>query len=234
MSKSDAPARTVEERAAVFAALGDPHRLVIVDALALTDLTPSALAALTGLTSNLLAHHLRLLADAGVIVTSRSEGDGRRRYVTLVPEALPTRAVSGPAAPGAVAFVCTQNSARSQFAAARYEQLTGDLAASAGTQPAPTVHPAAVDAAKSYGLDLSDRVPRHYDTLGPCETVISVCDRALEHGLPSHRRHLHWSIPDPAMTHDPAAFVVSFAEIDRRLGRLLAAAGFDQRGAASP
>jgi len=224
-------APTVAERAAVFAALGDPHRLAIVDALALTDLTPSDLAAVTGLPSNLLAHHLRLLADAGLVVTSRSEGDGRRRYVTLVPETLQGVAGRGLAVTGAFAFVCTHNSARSQFAAARFEQLTGEPASSAGTQPAPSVHPAAVEAAAPYGLDLSARVPRHYDTLDPCDVVVSVCDRALEHGLPPHRHHLHWSIPDPAMAIDSSAFAISFAEIDRRLGRLLSISGPDTEGA---
>lgn len=231
MAKRHTLASTVEERAAVFAALGDPHRLVIVDALELTDLTPSDLAAVTGMPSNLLAHHLRLLADTGVVITSRSEGDGRKRYVTLVPETLRGIAGRGPTVTGAVAFVCTHNSARSQFAAARFEQLTGESASSAGTQPAPSVHPAAVEAARSYGLDLSGRVPRHYDTLDPCDVVISVCDRALEYGLPAHRRHLHWSIPDPATAPGSSAFASAFAEIDRRLTRLVSMSGFDPEGA---
>lgn len=215
----------------MFAALGDPHRLAIVDALGLTDLTPSDLAAVTGMPSNLLAHHLRLLADAGVVITSRSEGDGRRRYVTLVPETLEGIARRDSTMTGTVAFVCTHNSARSQFAAARFEQLTGESAASAGTQPAPSVHPAAVEAAAFYGLDLSARVPRHYDTLDPCDVVISVCDRALEFGLPPHRHHFHWSIPDPTLATDSEAFAASFAEIDRRLRRLLSTPGTEPEGA---
>lgn len=210
----------------MFAALGDPHRLAIVDALALTDLTPSDLGAATGMPSNLLAHHLRLLADAGLVVTSRSEGDGRRRYVTLLPDAL--RHVLGRghsrSLAGRFAFVCTHNSARSQFAAARFEQLTGEPAASAGTHPSSTIHPAAIETARTYGLDLSARVPRHYDTLAPCDVVVSVCDRAVEHGLPPHRHHLHWSIPDPTQAVDSSAFPSSFAEIDRRLARLFALA----------
>jgi ArsR family transcriptional regulator, arsenate/arsenite/antimonite-responsive transcriptional repressor / arsenate reductase (thioredoxin) len=221
---------TVEERAAVFAALGDPHRLAIVDALALTDLTPSDLAAATDMPSNLLAHHLRLLADAGLVVTSRSEGDGRRRYVALVPDSLQRVLGRGPSLSGRFAFVCTHNSARSQFAAARFEQLTGEPSSSAGTHPASSVHPAAVEVARTYGLDLSVRVPRHYDELGSCDVVVSVCDRALEHGLPPHRHHLHWSIPDPALAIDPSAFATSFAEIDRRLARLLSISGTEPQG----
>lgn len=215
----------------MFAALGDPHRLAIVDSLALSDLTPSNLAATTGLPSNLLAHHLRLLAEAGLVVTSRSEGDGRKRYVTLVPDAFRRTLDRGPSLTGGFAFVCTHNSARSQFAAARFEQLTGEPASSAGTHPASSVHPAAVEAAWSYGLDLSGRVPRNYDSLGPCDVVVSVCDRALEYGLPSHRHHLHWSIPDPALATDSDAFAASFAEIDRRLTRLLSTSGSEPQGA---
>src|SRR3546814_5969508 len=37
--------------------------------------------------SNLLAHHLKVLEGAGLIVRTRSEGDRRRSYVRMVPEA---------------------------------------------------------------------------------------------------------------------------------------------------
>ena len=221
---------SVADRVSVFAALSDPHRLAIVDAVALTDLTPGDLAVLTGSSSNLLAHHLRLLGDAGLVVTTRSEGDGRRRYVSLVPETLDRIAPRRPTVTGSFAFVCTHNSARSQFAAARFEQLTGEPAASAGTHPAASVHPAAIDAAKSFGLDLAGRVPRDYDALRPSDVVVSVCDRALEHGLPAHRHHLHWSVPDPATAGAPSAFAAAFTEIDRRLGRLLARSGLHPEG----
>ena len=40
------------------AALADPHRLAIVDALALGDRTPHELGALVDAPTNLLAHHL--------------------------------------------------------------------------------------------------------------------------------------------------------------------------------
>src|SRR5579859_7753259 len=65
-------------RAAVHAALADPARLQITDTLLAGDASPSELAALLGLPSNLLAHHLHVLEQAGVI-TRRSKGDRRRR-----------------------------------------------------------------------------------------------------------------------------------------------------------
>lgn len=206
-------------RAAIFSALGDPHRLAIVDALAVTDLTPSDLGVLTGLETNHLAHHLGLLESAGLVVRTRSEGDGRRRYVTLGEQRLDQLLSSDREHLDSVTFVCTANSARSQFAAARYHQLTGRPAASAGTHPAPSVHPGAVEAALRYGLDLSTSEPRNYSDLPAADVVISVCDRALEHGLPPHRRHLHWSIPDPARAESTVTFDEAFALIDRRLAR---------------
>jgi ArsR family transcriptional regulator, arsenate/arsenite/antimonite-responsive transcriptional repressor / arsenate reductase (thioredoxin) len=35
--------------------------------------------------SNLLAHHLRVLEEAGLVTRHRSEGDKRRSYLRLVP-----------------------------------------------------------------------------------------------------------------------------------------------------
>lgn len=220
----------LETRAATFAALGDPHRLAIADALAITDLTPGDLATLTGLPTNLLAHHLGVMEEAGLISKTRSEGDGRRRYVTLSTEPLRSLLSVEPLGLGSVAFVCTHNSARSQFAAARYEQLTGTRATSGGTHPAPAVHPGAIEAASKYGIDLSQRVPQDYTGLGTSDLVISVCDRALEHGLPPHRRHLHWSIPDPSQNGTAVDFDRAFAQIETRVTRLLGSTAPDPRG----
>lgn len=209
--------------AARFAALGDEHRLAMVEALRDSDLTPSELAEIAGLPSNLAAHHLGILETAGLVARSRSEGDGRRKYVTLVDDEVTH--LLGPAngLEGTVTFVCTHNSARSQFAAARFTQLTGRPASSAGTHPASSVHPGAVKAARRFGLDLSDRQPAGYEALTETDLVVSVCDRALEYGLPPHTRHLHWSIPDPAPSGGAAAFGSAFDLIDRRLTRLIGA-----------
>ena len=53
-------------RARVHAALGDVHRLRIVDLLATTDASSSELGAALGLPSNLLAHHLKTPGRAQV------------------------------------------------------------------------------------------------------------------------------------------------------------------------
>src|SRR6478735_12352226 len=115
---------TVERRAAVHAALGEPVRLAIVDRLGAGDASPGELAHAVGLGSNLLAHHLKVLEDAGVIRRARSEGDRRRSYVQL---RLDDPIVWAAAQTGLsvqlreigsvprVVFVCTANSARSQL-----------------------------------------------------------------------------------------------------------------------
>ncbi|MDP3891516.1 helix-turn-helix transcriptional regulator, partial [Nocardioides sp.] len=69
---------SAQVRAAGFAALGDPGRLQVVDRLLLSDAPPAELGRDLGMTSSLLAHHLKVLEGAGLIRRLRSEGDRRR------------------------------------------------------------------------------------------------------------------------------------------------------------
>lgn len=212
----------LQVRARRHAALGDAGRLLIVDRLALGDLTVSELVDAVGMKGNLLAHHLDVLEQAGLIERRVSEGDHRRRYVTLRWRDVP--AVTSAAVPhrGHVAFVCTQNSARSQFAAALWRQMSKTDASSAGTEPAQEVHPKAVEVAAEFGLDLSDAVPRGYESL-PSEPglIISVCDRARESGVPQATMNRHWSIADPVPVGTLDAFRSAFDEIATRIEALL-------------
>ena len=82
---TEASSGSVVRRAALHAALGDPGRLTIVDTLAWGEASPGELAARLGMTSNLLAHHLRVLEEVGLVTRHRSEGDRRRSYVALAP-----------------------------------------------------------------------------------------------------------------------------------------------------
>lgn len=218
----DEDADPLTRRAAVHRALGDPHRLRIVDELVLCDRTPSELARLTGMASNLVAFHLDVLAAVGIVVRLPSQGDARRRYVRLELDAFPpppgawwtpdggglhAGGAAGSVASGGrisrgggtlrhgrvargtevlrgggaapvqrgvrdVLFVCTANSARSQLAAALWARRTGAPARSAGQAPAQRVHPEAVAIAAAHGLDLSEAVPRGYDTIGPDPDLI--------------------------------------------------------------
>lgn len=211
------------ERARVHAALGDPHRLQIVDALLHSDRTFNELAAIAGLPGNATAHHLVVLEQAGVIERHVSEGDRRRRYLRLRHERLTDLIELPRLAPREVLFVCTHNSARSQFAASLWTQHTGGMADSAGNRPADRVHANAVRTAAELGVDLSAAVPKGYDAvLRAPDLVVSVCDRAREGGLPFEAPLLHWSVPDPVRAGTPSAFRSAFAEIASRIDRLAA------------
>ena len=216
----------LEERARFHAALGDPGRLAIVDALALGDRSPGNLAQQLGIASNLLAHHLRVLEQAGVVRRSKSEGDGRRSYVRLRPDNpllaaldLAPRLEHRLRGRRRVVFVCTQNSARSQLAASAWRHVSSLPVASAGTHPAQRVHPGAVRVARRHGVPLEDQRTRHVDEVVPPEDlVIAVCDQVHEE-LPSDPR-LHWSVPDPVRSAKPGDFEAAFADIVHRVGRL--------------
>ena len=209
-------------RAKRHAALGDERRLQIVDRLALGDLTVSELASGVQIEGNLLAHHLEVLEQAGLIDRRVSEGDHRRRYVSLRWQNVPAPIDPSLPTPSRIAFVCTHNSARSQFASALWRELSNSDAWSAGTQPADRVHPKAVEVATDFGLDLSDAVPAGYDSLpDDPDLIISVCDRARESGMPEAVRSHHWSIPDPVPVGSLKAFRSAFEEIAGRMQRLL-------------
>ncbi len=56
-----------DRRSEIHAALGEPVRLAIVDQLVLGDASPGELALAVGMRSNLLAFHLGVLDQAGVV-----------------------------------------------------------------------------------------------------------------------------------------------------------------------
>ena len=210
------------QRAARHAALGDPVRLAVVEELVCCDRSPVELRERLGIESNLLSHHLDVLESAGFVERVRSAGDGRRRYVRLVPGALDGLVPTSSAASCEVMFVCTQNSARSQLAAALWNDMVGEAAVSAGTRPADQVHPGAVAAAERAGLDLSGAQPCCVSDLpeaGRPSLVVTVCDQAHEE-LPAPEEWLHWSIPDPVAEGSAAAFDVVVDELRDRISRL--------------
>jgi protein-tyrosine-phosphatase len=216
----------LDHRSRIHAALGDRHRLAMVDALALSDRTFQELMAVGGLPGNLAAHHLGVLEAAGLIERRVSEGDHRRRYISLRTERLEGLVTPPLVAAQAILFVCTHNSARSQFAAARWRQLTGGGSDSAGTRPATRVDRRAIDVADEYGIDLRDAVPKGYDALAwSPDLVVSVCDRARESGPVSAAPSLHWSVPDPVAAGNLTAFRSAFESIATRIDRLALALG---------
>ena len=213
-----------EQRAAIHAALGDPGRLAIVDALTLTDRAPSDLAAMLEVATNLLTHHLDVLERAGVIERVISTGDKRRRYVRLVGNALADLAPrTATIEADTVLFVCTANSARSQLAAGLWRAITGRACESAGTHPGPRMDPGAVAVAARHGIEIATQRPQGIEnvTARP-DLVITVCDRAHEETNEYFPRtpRLHWSIDDPAEMKTRAAYDQAFEDVRSRITRL--------------
>lgn len=214
----------LEGRARVHAALGDPVRLAIVDRLAVTDLSPTEVGAAFGLPSNLVAHHLGVLSDAGVVERARSESDRRRTYVRLTEGHEWAAGRPGPTEirrPRRLLFVCTRNSARSQLAAALWRRHSDLPATSAGTEPAERMHPTAVRVGRRHGLDLTDAATRSFEAEHRAtDVVVAVCDHAHETLGAGDR--WHWSVPDPVPTRGTAAFETSLLDLSHRVARLAA------------
>ena len=208
--ESASPLTDRERRASVHRALGDPLRLAIVDALALSDMTPSEIEERFGIPSNLLAHHLGVLETAGIVTRTRSQGDGRRRYLALRPGALTEAGIAMPAESSPppieaerIVFVCTRNSARSPLAMALWEQGGSQIpSTSAGTHPADVVHPLAIAAAQRAGLTTGHRPQPIEGLRQPGDLLVTVCDQAHEEAPGD----LHWSIPDPVREGRPEDF----------------------------
>lgn len=220
--------QSVVGRAAVHAALGDPARLAVAEELVVGDVSPRELSDVLGVPSNLLAHHVDVLVAAGLVARIRSEADRRRTYLRLLPPAYPF--VQPSRSPvQRVVFVCTQNSARSQLAAALLATHADVPVTSAGTHPAARVHPRAVAIARRHGLHLEGARTRHVrGTVRAGDLVVAVCDRAYEEtargaGGIGGAKALHWSVPDPAAHDNARAFAVTFDNLAERVGRLAAA-----------
>jgi len=213
---------SLEERAQALAALGDPTRLAVMELLAGSDQSPDALATSLGIPGNLLAHHLKVLQNAGLIRRVHSKNDRRRTYVQAVDDALvgllPTMAATD--APRVV-FVCTHNSARSVLAEALWQEASDVPSASAGTHPAERINPGARRAARRHGLTITSDGPRLIDdVIKDTDLVISVCDSVNEELGSIDNAHLHWSIPDPAAEGTDEAFDAAVEELSERITRL--------------
>jgi L-amino acid N-acyltransferase YncA/protein-tyrosine-phosphatase len=100
-----------------------------------------------------------------------------------------------------VLFVCVHNAGRSQMAAGWLHRLAGDRVEvrSAGSEPAETINPVAVQAMKEAGIDIATERPKvlTVDTVRVSDVVISMgCGDACP-VLPG-KRYLDWDLADPA------------------------------------
>jgi len=209
----------LQRRTNAFAALADPTRLQVVDLLTIGDLAPSEIAAELGMTSSLVAFHLRVLEECGIVRRAPSEGDRRRSYLQFVPEVFESMEPAPVRVSGKVIFVCTANSARSQLAEALWPMVSDVPALSAGTDPGATVNPGATAAARRHGFTISSAAsPKTLDAVyEDGDYLISVCDRA--HEQLAGRDDAHWSIPDPAPIATDVAFDRTVADLRNRMSR---------------
>lgn len=169
--------------------------------------------------SNLLSHHLRALDEAGLATRHRSEADRRRSYLRFAPGALAGLVPGAQRSARRILFVCAQNSARSQLAAALWRQASEIPSTSAGTYPADRIAQGAIEVGRHHGVDLPDLPPRKLDeVVGEGDLVVTVCDIAHEEltGLGD----VHWSVPDPLRLGTDEAFENAFNDISARINDL--------------
>jgi len=100
-----------------------------------------------------------------------------------------------------VLFVCVHNAGRSQMAAGFLTHLAGDAieVRSAGSAPAASINPAAVEAMAEVGIDISAQAPKIL-TSAAVETSDVVITMGCGDTCPVFPGvHYHdWELPDPA------------------------------------
>lgn len=100
-----------------------------------------------------------------------------------------------------VLFLCVHNAGRSQMAMGFFDDLAGDRAVawSGGSEPGSEVNPAAVEAMRERGIDISGEYPKPWT-----EEVIRAADVVITMGcgdacpLYPGTRYLDWELDDPA------------------------------------
>jgi len=123
-----------------------------------------------------------------------------------------------------VLFLCVHNAGRSQMAMGFFTELAGDsaLAWSGGSEPATMVNPAAVEAMRERGIDISTEYPKPWtdEVVRAADAVISMgCGDACP--IFPGKRYEEWVLDDPAGL-DVAAVRPVRDEIERRVRVLLA------------
>ena len=126
-----------------------------------------------------------------------------------------------------VLFVCVHNAGRSQMAAGWLRHLAGDAVEvrSAGSAPAGTVNPAAVQAMAEVGIDITDQHPQKLDwaTAEASDVIVTMgCGDACP--VFPGKRYLDWELTDPAGRGVEEIRPVR-DEIDARVRALLAELG---------
>ena len=146
-----------------------------------------------------------------------------------------------------VLFLCTGNSARSQMAEALLRHYGGGrfAPASAGTDPAPRIHPLAERALGEVGIALEGQRAKSLDSVCALgirwDYVITTCDQAADRcpTFPDDTSRIHWSFADPARAAGSEeerlrAFRRVRDEIRRRVQLFVALRAHAERGRRQP
>ncbi|MEU7929474.1 arsenate reductase ArsC [Micromonospora sp. NPDC049107] len=100
-----------------------------------------------------------------------------------------------------VLFVCVHNAGRSQMAAGWLRHLAGDTVEvrSAGSEPAETINPVAVDAMREVGIDITDQTPVRltWDAAEASDVIVTMGCGDVCPVFPG-KRYEDWKLTDPA------------------------------------
>ena len=123
-----------------------------------------------------------------------------------------------------ILFVCVHNAGRSQMAAGLTAKLGGDRVAvrSAGSDPADELNPAAIEAMRDVGVDISAELPKllEDDAVRAADVVVTMgCGDACP--VYPGKRYEDWELEDPAGK-DLETVRSIREEIERRVRGLLA------------
>jgi arsenate reductase (thioredoxin) len=100
-----------------------------------------------------------------------------------------------------VLFVCVHNAGRSQMAAGWLRHLAGDAVEvrSAGSEPADQINPAAVEAMREVGIDITDQKSKilEYEVAQDSDVIVTMgCGDACP--VFPGKRYEDWKLDDPA------------------------------------
>jgi arsenate reductase (thioredoxin) len=122
-----------------------------------------------------------------------------------------------------VLFLCVHNAGRSQMALGFFEQLAGDaaIAWSGGSEPASLINPAAIEAMRERGIDISREFPKPWtdEVIRAADVIVTMgCGDACP--IFPGKRYEDWQVGDPADRDLPEVRVIR-DDIERRVRVLL-------------
>ncbi|BAP95230.1 arsenate reductase ArsC [Mycobacteroides abscessus] len=126
-----------------------------------------------------------------------------------------------------VLFLCTHNAGRSQMALGFFTHLAGDQAVawSGGSEPGREINPAAIEAMREVGVDITGEYPKPWT-----DEIVQAADVIITMGCGDAcpvfpgKRYENWNLPDPAGQSTEATRPIR-DDIEQRVRNLLAELG---------